>query len=372
MNKHAKSTTGESRVGTNNQPSHHKQPGHGDDPAVSYARQQVDQSFGEQPVEDSRHLTRQFFEVHGHAPNQQAAWHAYYASLSPAQKYRLWQEYQSTQEQVGADQTAQPMATASEPDRPQNVAELKKQILERSKKRGRAHSHRLKPFLIAVASGMVVLFMNYNQLVTAQIKQFVAPSSTTTSPVIIDPNAKIAIGNEPRIIIPKINVDVPVVYDEKSFAEEKVQTALERGVVHYGTTALPGKPGNNVILGHSSSNFFNGGKYKYVFSYLGKLEKNDTFVLYFRGKRYVYRVYNKQIVDPKDFSVVQPTAKPTTTLITCTPPGTNWRRLIIQGEQISPAPSTKAPPQQTISADTAIVPGNAPSFVERIKDWLFN
>ncbi len=349
------------------QPDHSK--GQGDDAAVDYARSQVSKSYGE-PTSDPHHLTRRFFDAHGHSPNQQTAWHNYYAGLSQEEKYQLWTEYQATQ-QPSAAPTPRPAAQADS-NQPQNVAQLKQQIIERSKKRAKKHSHHIKPVLIALAAGSVVLLMNYNQLATAQIKQFVAPSGSSSSPVIIDPNSKVAIGQEPRIIIPKIKVDVPVVYDEKSYEEEKVQEALERGVVHYGTTALPGQPGNNVILGHSSSNFFNGGKFKYVFTLLGKLEKGDTFVLHYQGKRYVYRVYNKQVVDPSDFSVIQPTAKPTTTLITCTPPGTNWRRLIIQGEQISPTPTSKAPASQVISPESQIVPGNSQSFIEKIKDWLFN
>lgn len=205
-------------------------------------------------------------------------------------------------------------------------------------------------------------------MVVAQVKQYVTPGTGQNSPVIIDPNAEVKIGKEAKIIIPKINVDVPVVYSVKTYDEASIQAALEDGVVHYGDTPVPGEAGNNVIVGHSSNNFFNAGKYKFAFVLLDRLEVGDTFILHYEGKRYIYRVYNKVVVEPDDFSIVQPTDKPTTTLITCTPPGTSWHRLAIQAEQISPAPSdkqTNTEPKAIEADDAKIVPGNSQSLFDR-------
>jgi LPXTG-site transpeptidase (sortase) family protein len=104
---------------------------------------------------------------------------------------------------------------------------------------------------------------------------------------------------------------------------------------------------------------------------LFRLELDDTFVIHHEGTRYVYKVTNKQVIEPSDFSLIQPTKKPTVTLITCTPPGTSWKRLVIQAEQISPDPSeaTKASSSETIEAD--IVPSNAPSFWSELWDSIF-
>jgi sortase A len=231
-----------------------------------------------------------------------------------------------------------------------------------------------KPFMWAGMVMFILLFLNYNELFIAQIKQFVSPGNSLNSPIIVDPNAEVNIGNDPRIIIPKINVDVPVVYDIKTFDESQIQAGLERGVVHYGDTAVPGKPGNVVIVGHSSNNFFNAGKYKFAFVLLERLDVGDTFILHYKGTRYIYKIVNKQIIEPTDFSLIEPTAKPSATLITCTPPGTSWHRLVVQGEQISPTPTTKAPSKKSVTPEgkNSVVPGNSPTLLNRFFDWLFS
>ena len=258
------------------------------------------------------------------------------------------------------------------------VADTKQQILDNLKtspKKGfaRFKKHR-GPFFSALITMSLIFALNYNQVAIATVKKYVSPGDSISSPIIIDPNVDIAIGDENKIIIPKINVDVPVVYDITSYKDSDIQEGLERGVVHYGETPHPGQPGNNVIVGHSSSNFFNSGKYKFAFVLLDRLEINDTFIIHYEGTRYVYRINNKQVIQPDDFSLIQPTATPTTTLITCSPPGTNWQRLVIQAEQISPDPSAIPAPISNVSPDkdeATVVPGNAPSLWQRFTDWVF-
>jgi sortase A len=139
-------------------------------------------------------------------------------------------------------------------------------------------------------------------------------------------------GNTPEIIIPKINVEIPVVYDVNTIEEAAVEKGLERGVVHYANTSLPGQDGNVVIFGHSSNNIFNPGKYKFAFVLLSRLENGDTFYLQKDGKRYTYQIYKKQIVNPSNVGVLTDAEKSATaTLITCDPPGTSTNRLVVVG-----------------------------------------
>ena len=68
--------------------------------------------------------------------------------------------------------------------------------------------------------------------------------------------------------------------------------------------------GNAVIVGHSSNNLFNPGKYKYAFVMLNKLQAGDTFMLNYSGQRYVRaKVYQTQIVKPSDTWVPRSTAR---------------------------------------------------------------
>jgi sortase A len=103
------------------------------------------------------------------------------------------------------------------------------------------------------------------------------------------------------------------------------------------------------------------------------LENGDTFMIQKNGKRYIYRIFDKRVISPKDVSVLNNVAnKPATfTLITCDPPGTNVNRLIVIGEQISPDPykntqsSVKGQPTEPVT-----LPGNSESLWHRLTKWI--
>lgn len=248
------------------------------------------------------------------------------------------------------------------------MAELKKQLLaEVAGANKPKRLHRFKPLITALLVGVSYLAITYNEVAIAQVKQYISPGAALTTPVIVDPTEQVAIGKEPKLIIPKINVDIPVVYDVTTFDETAIQNGLERGVVHYGNTALPGQIGNNVIVGHSSNNFFNQGKYKFAFVLLSRVEEGDNIILHYKGTRYIYRVFHKEIINPSDFRLIQPTDEAVVTLITCDPPGTSWRRLVVQAVQISPDPAGAEAADNHIPDDIQTpVPGNAPSIWQRL------
>lgn len=263
---------------------------------------------------------------------------------------------------------AEPIAVTDDLTKQVSIGDLKDTVVKRVQQANKKKNHsKWKPLYVSLMVGLLFLGLNYNEVALAQVKQYISPGDSISTPVILDPSITENVGKESKIIIPKINLDVPVIYDVKGYNESQIQEGLERGVVHYGTTALPGEKGNNVIVGHSSNNYFNSGEYKFAFVLLFRLEKDDTFILHHKGQRYIYKVFNKQVIDPNDFSLVQPTDRPITTLITCTPPGTSWKRLVIQAEQISPSPLDAAKSSATAPPTEAeIVPGNAPSFWSRI------
>ena len=165
-----------------------------------------------------------------------------------------------------------------------------------------------------------------------------------------------------------------MVYTEQSTEEAAVETALESGVVHYASTPYPGEKGNGVIFGHSSNNIFNKGKYKFAFSLLRRLEVGDTFTLQKDGKRYVYKVFDKKVVAPKELSVLGAQGRPSTfTLITCDPPGTSLNRLVVTAEQISPDPAVNTASTAKSNAPLpGILPSNSPTLWSRFINWASN
>lgn len=204
--------------------------------------------------------------------------------------------------------------------------------------------HFVPPILGFLVFASVLGLLNA-EWITAQAQyRFAKPVSQTSTMIAPDPPSKTAV----NLQIPSIAVDAPVIYDETSYDESKVQLALRRGVVHYGMTALPGQAGNVVILGHSSGQLWAPGDYKFVFTHLDKTKDNDRIILDYKGTRYIYRITGREIVEPTDMSVAQPTKEPRLTLITCTPVGTNKYRLVITARQVSPDPAsaTSLPAEQ--------------------------
>lgn len=145
-----------------------------------------------------------------------------------------------------------------------------------------------------------------------------------------------------RIVIPRINQNVPVVgvKNENLIArrweelEKDIQGALRNGVVHYPGTALPGEDGNVVVTGHSSYYAWDAGRFKDVFALLHDVREDDKVVVYFNQKKYIYQITEKKVVLPKDIDVLKPTNQEQITLITCTPIGTNLKRLILVGKLV--------------------------------------
>lgn len=134
-----------------------------------------------------------------------------------------------------------------------------------------------------------------------------------------------------ELIIPQIQVKAPIIWN---IDPTDITKNLEKGVVHYKGTGLPGEVGNIFITGHSSYYSWAQGDYKDVFALLDKLQINDKIYIQYKGKNLVYQVTKTEVVTPDDISALSTTNNKTLTLMTCVPVGTNLRRLIVTATQI--------------------------------------
>jgi LPXTG-site transpeptidase (sortase) family protein len=218
--------------------------------------------------------------------------------------------------------------------------------------------------------GLLVLFIFlfgfFNEIIIAP---FIHPNQQAGATPLIVGQGSVAPNGKDEVIIPKINVEIPVDYSQTTTNEDTIENALESGVVHYPTTVLPGQVGNAAFFGHSSNNIFNPGKYKFAFVLLHTLVPGDTFYLTKDHKLYSYKVISKKIVEPSDVSVLNniPGQTATATLITCDPPGTSLHRLVVVGQQVSPNPAKNTEPTNatSISSIPANLPGNGPNLWQR-------
>ncbi|MBU1019054.1 MAG: sortase [Patescibacteria group bacterium] len=146
-----------------------------------------------------------------------------------------------------------------------------------------------------------------------------------------------------RLIIPSINKNIPIVeVSTESLAsqnwtslDEEILEALKDGAVRYPGTALPGEEGNTFITGHSSYYFWDSGNYNEVFALLSEMEVGDYAIIYYNQQKFTYQITEMREVAPSEVDVLaQPKGKHQLTIMTCTPVGTNLRRLVVIGEMV--------------------------------------
>lgn len=107
---------------------------------------------------------------------------------------------------------------------------------------------------------------------------------------------------------------------------------LKRSLIQYPGTALPGRYGNTVVFGHSVlPQFFNTKNYMTIFSTLPMLRSRDEILITYNGVTYTYLIEKMIEASPSDISILaQRYDDSYLTLITCVPPGTYLRRLIVR------------------------------------------
>lgn len=104
---------------------------------------------------------------------------------------------------------------------------------------------------------------------------------------------------------------------------------------HYNGSALPGKTGNSFVYGHSVLPwFYNPRNYKTIFSTLDKLQPGDEIFIEYQNEKLTYVVDNQEVLkieEVKPLDNVKPDYlnQSTMTLMTCWPPGTKAKRLVV-------------------------------------------
>ncbi len=311
-----------------------------------------------------------------------SAWQDYYQKYyekyytgAVAQVHQAYTDQATKLQHQVAEQSAAAIMDAEEealtPD--EAMYDLRAQIVNKvqeSSKKVRKSRH-FMPAVAAISVLLLFSLLQFNRVIVANVKAYVTPGEIDPQNIIVDPSASTKVGPEPLLIIPKISVDVPIVFNTKPDYDSQM-SAMENGVAYFGipgADSKPGQVGNTVISGHSSNDFIDNGSYKFVFALLERMKKGDIFYINYQGTRYTYSVSRIKVVKPTDVgALVYPTTKPEVTLITCTPLGTSTNRLLVIGTQISPSPEkAKAAPTNSSSAEsTTTIPGNSPTIFERI------
>jgi len=151
------------------------------------------------------------------------------------------------------------------------------------------------------------------------VTQTVLPGTTTSSPAPVPAPARgtwIA-----RLEVPSVTLATTVL-------EGTDDGTLSRGSGHIEDTPFPGQTGNVGIAGHRDT----------VFRPLRHIHLGDEMKLTTADRVYHYKISKTLIVTPDDVYVLDPTAQPTLTLVTCYPfdfIGHAPRRFIVQAALVS-------------------------------------
>ena len=126
--------------------------------------------------------------------------------------------------------------------------------------------------------------------------------------------------------IPKLHIENAVV--------STTDTDLSSHLVNFPGTAVPPAKGTSAVFGHSTlPSLFNPHNYKTILAMAHTLVVGDKILVTANNIQYSYIIYSISIVDADDTSyLAQETDNSYLTIITCTPPGTVWKRLIIRSK----------------------------------------
>ena len=147
-----------------------------------------------------------------------------------------------------------------------------------------------------------------------------------------------------RIEVPRIGLSAIV-------REGVDDRTLDRAVGHVPQTALPGEAGNVAFAGHRDT----------FFRPLRHIRAGDRIVVTTPEGEFDYVVRETRVVPPTDVSVLDPTPRPTLTLVTCHPfnfVGNAPNRFIVRAEQAEAAPAAIAGPPPASAPAMSLTPAS--------------
>lgn len=198
-----------------------------------------------------------------------------------------------------------------------------------------------------ISLGMVVVPMFYYQFIlgpTLTKTEFIQPVPVLAAQSPADETDYSKVSNwfpaaKPQTII-NSNVGSYTISIPKLKIKDATSTVgaedLNHSLIHYGGTGLPGEYGTGVVFGHSILPvFFDPYSYKAMFSTIHTLEKGDKVIVNYDGIEYTYEVYDKQVVNPTDVSILeQHFDNSYLNLVSCYPPGTYYKRLVVKTSMV--------------------------------------
>ncbi len=193
---------------------------------------------------------------------------------------------------------------------------------------------------LLIIIGVIDFFLLFGSVLSLEFNYYAAGTEAKIQSL-VDKNSQVApkpllpIDTNFGIVIPKIGANARIIANVNPFDPAEYQQKLALGVAHAWDSSLPGFGGNIFLFSHSGADFREASRYNAVFYLIDKLQSGDEIDLYYRGKKYIYLVKEKKIVDPERVEYIPAkltSLRETVTLMTCWPAGTTFKRLLVIAE----------------------------------------
>lgn len=205
---------------------------------------------------------------------------------------------------------------------------------------------RLKPFLMGIGIGFLMLGLGlffmifspviWNEFLFGLKEQGVLANNAeiilnqTEEKQVSEVTEELGVMQEFSFVIPKIDARANIVENVDPLNKTEYLEALKNGVAHAKGTNFPGEGRAIFLFSHSTDSPTRYTQYNAVFYLLKKLEKDDEIIVFRDGKEYRYKVDIKQVVEANDTTWLDPKgSRERLILMTCDPPGTTWKRLMV-------------------------------------------
>lgn len=135
--------------------------------------------------------------------------------------------------------------------------------------------------------------------------------------------------SEFTLVIPKINAVGRIIENVDPWNQNEYRELLKRGIAQGKGFANPGEKGPVFLFAHSTGTPWEITHYNTVFLRLTELKINDKVQVWYKGKEHRYSIYRIEEVYPAEIEKVTEEKEADLILQTCTPLGTDWKRLLV-------------------------------------------
>lgn len=200
------------------------------------------------------------------------------------------------------------------------------------------------PKLAKTKTGKPALVIGYLLIFSSLIlvlKLFFEPLKLETnynliSAGIVSPPVLTPVNTDFSLLVSKIGAAAPIVASVDPYDSWEYQNALTRGIAHAEGTGFPGEGKNIFLFAHSSANPLEASRFNSVFYLLHRLESGDEIEVWYQDTKHLYGVTEKKFVNADNVEyLTNSSQKEQLVLMTCWPPGTTLKRLLIVAKPLT-------------------------------------